>query len=100
MKRLLKSWQAVLIGSLVILSALFYCIHYLIFRDAHHIFIYLVGDIAFVPMEVLLVTVIIHRVLSEREKKALLEKLNMLIGAFYSELGQPLIRLLAEYDTK
>jgi hypothetical protein len=34
----------------------------------------MVGDIAFVPIEVLLVTLIIHRLLHEREKHARLEK--------------------------
>jgi len=33
----------------------------MIFTDAHHIFIYLVGDIAFVFIKVLLVTMIIHQ---------------------------------------
>jgi hypothetical protein len=53
-------WQVLLGLALVALSTLFYFIHFLIFRDAHHIFIYMVGDIAFVPVEVLLVTLIIH----------------------------------------
>lgn len=43
------------------------------FSGPHHIFIYLVGDIAFVPIEVLLVTLIIHRLLETREKKAMLD---------------------------
>ncbi|MDT8285353.1 MAG: hypothetical protein RQ767_07475 [Thermovirgaceae bacterium] len=85
--------------SLLVLSIIFYLTHYLLFRDPHHIFIFLVGDIAFVPIEVLLVTLIIHRVLSEREKKALLKKLNMLIGAFFSELGIALIKKFSEFDT-
>jgi len=55
--------------SLVVLSILFYLLHYAIFRDPHHIFIYLIGDIAFVFIEVLLVTLIIHQLLSDREKK-------------------------------
>jgi len=91
-------WQTMLVMVLLVTSALFYFIHYLLFRDPHHIFIFLLGDMAFVPIEVLLVTLIIHRVLSEREKKTLMEKLNMLIGAFFSELGMPLLRLLSEYD--
>jgi len=57
--------------SLIILSAIFYLIHYAIFRDAHHIFFYLIGDIAFV-LEVLLVTLIIHQLLSKKEKHAIL----------------------------
>jgi hypothetical protein len=84
--------------SLVILSALVYFIHYVIFRDTHHIFVYLIGDVGFVFIEVLLVTLIIHQLLSEREKRARLEKLNMLIGAFYSEVGTTLLSYLSDCD--
>ena len=66
-----KKWQAVLGIALVFSSTALYFIHYLLFHDAHHILIYLVGDIAFVPIEVLLVTLIIHKLLEEREKKAI-----------------------------
>lgn len=83
---------------LVLLSIFFYVIHYLLFKDAHHIFIYLVGDIAFVFIEVLLVTLIIHQILSEREKRAILKKLNMVIGAFFSEAGTPLLKYFQVFD--
>ncbi len=96
MKRL--NWQTVLGLSLVALSAFFYLIHYLIFRDAHHIFIYMVGDIAFVPIEVLMVTLIIHRLLTEREKRAMLKKMNMVIGAFFSEVGTQLLKSFYGFD--
>jgi hypothetical protein len=93
-------WQILLTGFLLLLSAVFYFIHYLIFHDAHHIFIYLVGDIAFVPIEVLLVTVIIHQLLSAREKNARMEKLNMVIGAFFSEVGTQLLTYFSDWDPK
>jgi len=86
------SWKVALGLSLVILSALLYTSHYLIFRDAHHIFIYLLGDIAFLPIEVFLVTIVIHQLLGEREKRTMLKKLNMVIGAFFSEVGTRLLR--------
>ncbi|GAH18754.1 unnamed protein product, partial [marine sediment metagenome] len=70
-------WQIFLGVILIALSTVLYLIHYGIFRDAHHIFIYMVGDIAFVPIEVFLVTVIIHRLLNEREKRSIRNKLNM-----------------------
>ena len=91
-------WQIILGVSLVALSAIFYIIHYVIFRDAHHIFIYLVGDIAFVFIEVLLVTMIIHEVLAMREKRLLLEKLNIVIGSFFSEMGKDLLKAFASAD--
>ena len=71
------SWQLVLGITLIALSALVYLIHYLIFRDAHHIFIYMIGDVAFVFVEVLMVTLIIQEALSRREKRAIMEKLNI-----------------------
>lgn len=67
---------------LIALSALIYFVHYLIFRDVHHIFIYLVGDLAFLPLEVFLVVIVIERVLARREKQAIMQKLNMVVGAF------------------
>lgn len=91
-------WQIILGVSLVALSAIFYIIHYVIFRDAHHIFIYMLGDIAFVFIEVLLVTMIIHEVLAMREKRLLLEKLNMVIGSFFSEVGKELLKIFAAFD--
>jgi len=78
----------------------FYVLHFIVFRDAHHIFIYLVGDVAFVFIEVLLVTLIIHQVLSEREKRAMLKKLNMVIGAFFSEAGMPLLKYFWAFDAE
>ena len=91
-------WQVLLGLSLVLLSGTVYLVHYGIFGDAHHIFIYLVGDIAFVPIEVLLVTLIIHRLLSEREKQGMLKKMNMVIGAFFSEVGTGLLERFQRMD--
>ena len=92
------NWQVLLGISLVALSAVLYLLHYAIFRDSHHIFIYLLGDIAFVPIEVLLVTLIIHRLLSAREKRAMLKKMNMVVGVFFSEVGTALLKLLSVFD--
>jgi hypothetical protein len=72
-------------------------VHYLVFRDIHHIFIYMVGDLAFLPLEVLLVGIIIERILSRREKQEKLQKLNMVIGTFFSEVGNDLMRDLLVY---
>lgn len=91
-------WQIIFGFTFVILSAVIYVIHCFFFRDANHIFTYLVGDIAFVPIEALLVTLIIHRMLRMREQRAMLKKLNMVIGAFFSEIGQDLLKLFVQYD--
>jgi hypothetical protein len=91
------NWRVLLGCSLMALSAVFYLIHYAIFRDAHHIFLYLIGDIAFVFVQVLMVTFIIDQLLSQREKRSLLNKLNMVIGAFFSEVGTQLLKSFSDF---
>jgi len=80
---------------LVAASAALYTLHYAIFGDAHHIWIYLLGDIAFLPIEVLLVGIVIERLLARRERNQRLHKMNMVIGTFFSELGTQLLGDLA-----
>ncbi|MFH1169387.1 MAG: hypothetical protein V1691_01705 [Chloroflexota bacterium] len=82
----------------IILAAIFlgasgtiYFTHYLIFRDPHHIFIYLVGDLGFLPLEAFIVVVVVERLLTRREKHTLMQKLNMVVGAFFSEMGNRLL---------
>ena len=83
------------------ISGLTYLLHYYVFRDVHHIFIYMVGDLAFLPLELFLVMIVVERVLTRREKQAILQKLNMVVGAFFSEVGTELLhRLLNCFETK
>jgi hypothetical protein len=86
-----RSNLIILAAILVAISALLYFVHYLIFRDPHHLFIYMLGDLAFLPLEVFLVVIVIERVLAGREKQAIMQKLNMVVGAFFSEVGNELL---------
>ncbi|WP_440952750.1 hypothetical protein [Methanococcoides sp. FTZ1] len=83
---------------LVLASAIIHLAHYLVFHDSHHIWIYLVGRIAFVPIEVLLASLIIHHFLESIEKKHREEKLNMIIGSFFSEVGTKLLAVISDAD--
>jgi hypothetical protein len=82
----------VLIGASVIL----YSINYLIFHDIEHIFIFLLSDLAFSFIEVIIVGLIIDRFLASREKRSVLYKLNMISGIFFSEIGTKLLGLLLD----
>jgi hypothetical protein len=79
----------------VAVSLATYVVHYLIFRDIRIIFFYLIMDIGFLFLNVLVVIVFIERLLARREKRVMLEKLNMVIGAFFSEVGLEFLRRLA-----
>ena len=84
-------WLVIMGVLLVLLSASLYVLHYSMFKDAHHIFIFMLGDIAFLPIYVLLVTIIIHGRLRAMERRTHMEKLNMVIEVFFSEVGTKLL---------
>lgn len=91
-------WQAMAGSALLCISCSLYALHYVIFRDMHHIFIFMIGEFAFLPAEILVLTLIIDRMLKTREKKAMLTKLNMVIGIFFSKMGIGLLQHLSIFD--
>ena len=93
-----KKWTLSLAIALVALSTALYILHFALFQDAHHIWIYLVGDLAFLPIEVLLVTLILHRLLEVRDRKMKMEKMNMVIGTFFSTVGTHLLTYFSDHD--
>ena len=94
----LSRWGFVLALTLALVSAAFYLVQIQVFHKPQDTFFYMLQDLAFVPIQVLLVTLILNDLMVRREKKALLNKMNMVIGAFFSEMGNELITRLAQYD--
>jgi len=91
------SWTVTISLFLIAASAVTYTIHYFIFQDVHHIFIYMIGDIGFLFLDVLLVILFIERILARREKRAIMKKLNMVIGTFFSEVGLELLKKFSDF---
>lgn len=91
-------WQIMLAAILIVIAAVLYILQIYLFHSQRDTFFYLFQDLAFVPIQVLLVTIIVDRFLRIREKMALLKKLNMVIGAFFSEVGTKLLRSCIEFD--
>ncbi|MGB9175868.1 MAG: hypothetical protein WCB46_03935 [Methanoregula sp.] len=83
---------------LVTLSLALYIVLYLIFRDARIEMFSFLGNLAFIPIQVLVITLIIEKMLESREKQQRMEKLNMVIGTFFSTAGTPLLGLLVRAD--
>ncbi len=91
MKRADRRWLWALAVGLLAASAVLYAVQIAIFDRAEDTFFYLFQDLAFLPLTVLLVGVVIERLISVRERRALVHKLNMVVGTFFSELGTPLL---------
>jgi hypothetical protein len=97
MKRI--SWQIVLALILVASSLSIYTVQIVITNRPNDTEFYFLQDLAFVPISVLLVTLIIDKLLSSREKESMMRKLNMVIGVFYSEVGTDLMKDCFTFDT-
>lgn len=93
-----RQWLIAFGAGLITLSVMLYALHYQIFHDLYHIGIYTLGDIAFLPLEVLLVTLVFHQVLESRDRRQRMEKLNMVIGTFFSTLGTQLLTYVSNND--
>jgi len=91
-------WQVILAITLMAAASLLYYLQIAIFHAERDTFFYLFQDLAFVPIQVLLVTFIVDRFLRIRERMALLKKLNMVIGAFFSEVGTKLLKYFVVFD--
>jgi len=94
----IERWQALFAVSLVVLSILLYLLTYIIFGDERHILSRLAEEISFLPLEVLLVALIIEKIFSHMEKRNRMEKLNMVIGTFFIEVGTKLLTYLSDLD--
>lgn len=94
-----KHYKGILISiGFLTLSVLLYSLHYFLFRDSHHIFLYLVGDLAFLPIEVLLVSVIFNKIVEDKDKKERFKKINMVLGVYFTEAGVDLMQFFSKED--
>ncbi len=86
-----KRWYIFLSLALVISSITTYLVQNAIFHKSEDTLFYMMQDLAFVPVQVLLVMLIIDRLLQRKEKEALLHKMNMVVGVYFNEMGRDLI---------
>lgn len=93
------NWRVKLALLLVLVSASIYFILYLIFHKPETELFYIGIDLAFVPLEILIVVIVVEAAISRRELSERLEKLNMVIGAFFSETGTEFLREVSPFES-
>ncbi len=91
-------WEIKISVVLLLTSVFFYVINYLTLHDTTFIEKYLLAQLGFLPISVLLVTVILNSLMTMRERREKMEKLNIVIGTFFAEIGKDLLRYLSKYD--
>lgn len=87
-----------LIFLMLFATAAMYGLHYLIFRDPHHIGIFFISDVAFLPLEVLLVSLVLDRIVERSRDNENLGKVCILQSIFFRDCGADMIRYFLTCD--
>ena len=86
---------------LIAATIIIYTLKFLIIGDdgTSNTATYIFNALGFLPLNVLLVTLILNSLLSMRAKKEQQEKMKMIVGLFFSEFGSKLLRIFVRCDT-
>ncbi len=98
-----RRWQITLALSLLGVSCLLYATRWTLFPSwatRNEMWRFFLGDIAFLFVQVVLVTLVLDGMLRRRQRDEMLTKLNMVIGAFFSEAGTDLLGQIARADSR
>jgi len=93
-------WETKLGIALLCSTALIYGLKILIIGDegVSNTLTYIFNALGFLPVNVLLVTLILNQLLAVRSKRERLQKMNMVIGIFFSEVGATLLKHFSDAD--
>jgi len=91
-------WPVLLAATLVLVSTAIYFIQIVLFHRTEDTLFYLFQDLAFLPVNALLVVIILDRLLKWHERQSMLKKMNIVIGVFFSEMGIRMISMFLGFD--
>jgi len=83
---------------LTVSSVFIYFIQYTIFQDASNTLFYFLQDMAFLPFQALIVSLVINRFLNVAEKRRKMKKNNVAISTFFVESGAEIMMILSKFD--
>ena len=89
------SWKVKFSIVMILLIIIIYGSNYLVLGDGEHIISYVWTHLGFIPVDILLVAFLLDEIIERKEKEAILEKLDMLMSTFFSEVGNELISQLS-----
>ena len=97
----LRRWQVEIAVTLIVAAIVVYSLRWFLFpSEGFHreMLRYLVDDVAFLFIQVLLVSMLLDGLMQRRQRETMLDKLNMIIGAFFSECGTDVLGRVARLD--
>ncbi len=92
------NWEAKLAVVLVVVSVCIYTFKLTVLKNPGDTANYIFNALGFLPINVLLVTIVLNKLLAVRARRERMEKMNMVIGTFFTEVGDQLIKDIARSD--
>ncbi len=88
----------IIIAILLLISFGIYYFQVSYFHDIHETMFLLFQELAFLPISVIIISYILEKYLKSKEKEENFQKLQIIVSAFYSEIGSSLIRKISKFD--
>lgn len=89
-------WYILITLILILLSVFSYSLQIFLFHHESDTYFYFLQDLSFVPIQVLIVTFVIDRLLKRQQRISLMKRVYVAIGIFYNELGNELLKYFFE----
>ena len=83
---------------MVIAIIIIYGSNILVLKDPEHVISYIWTHLGFIPVDILIVAFVLDEIISKKEKEAMMEKLDMIMSTFFSEVGNDLISQLSSVN--
>ena len=93
-----KRNEILLIAGLTLLSICIYLIQNAIFHNPHDTIYYLLGDLAFIPVQVIVVTLVIDKLVNYVEKRNNAKRIHVIISSFFTEAGTELMSAMSRFN--
>ncbi len=95
MKKLATNTMLIIV--LTILSAVIYLLQIVCFHDEKTTLFYFFQDLAFIPIQVLIVTLLINKLVTSIGNHQNRKRINVIISVFFSELGSDILLELSRF---
>ena len=93
------NWYVVTITVLVAVFLLGLSAVLLLFGRTSETLYDLLVDLTFLPLQVMIVTLLLNRLLEIRQRSELGQRVNIVIAVFFNEMGGDLLKYLSLFDT-
>ena len=93
-----KRWKIKFSIIMVIAIIIIYGSNILVLKDPEHVISYIWTHLGFIPVDILIVAFVLDEIISKKEKEAMMEKLDIIMSTFFSEVGNDLISQLSSVN--